>query len=167
MDSCFAFPEVAWEPGTLKAIGLVAGAEVCKHELTTAGAAKQIKLTPILGPGGWQADGEDVALIDVEVLDEKGRRCPTDDARIDFELHGHAIWRGGYNSGKVRSTNNLYLNTECGINRVALRSTLEPGAVVVKATRGGLDGAEITLNCNPVKVINGLSDVSSRRFRSD
>ena len=163
----FAFPEVAWEPGTLKAIGLQAGAEVCKHELTTAGAAKQIKLTPILGPGGWQADGEDVALIDVEVVDKQGRRCPTDDARIDFELHGPAIWRGGYNSGKVRSTNNLYLNTECGINRAALRSTLEPGAVVVKATREGLEGAEITLNCNPVKVIDGLSELSSRRLPSE
>ena len=163
----FAFPAVAWEPGTLKAIGLQSGAEVCKHELTTAGAAKRIKLTPIIGPGGWQADGEDVALIDVEVVDEQGRRCPTDDARIDFELHGPAIWRGGYNSGKVRSTNNLYLNTECGINRVALRSTLEPGAVVVKATREGLDGAEITLNCNPMKVIDGLSEVNSRRLRSE
>jgi len=31
-----------------------------------------------------RADGEDIALIDVEVVDAKGQRCPTDDARIDF-----------------------------------------------------------------------------------
>ena len=30
------------------------------------------------------------------------------------------IWRGGYNSGKTDSTNSLYLNTELGINRVAV-----------------------------------------------
>ena len=91
--------------------------------IETAGPPKQIKLTPIVGPGGWQADGQDIALVDVEVVDAEGRRCPTDDARIDLEIRGPAIWRGGYNSGKVRSTNNLYLNTECGINRVAMRST--------------------------------------------
>src|SRR5262249_14182931 len=119
----FAFPDVKWEPGTLQAIGHNDGKEVCRHELTTAGQAKRIKLTPIVGPTGWQADGEDVALIDVEVVDDQGRRCPTDDARIDFTIIGPAIWRGGYNSGKLKSTNNLYLNTECGINRVAIRST--------------------------------------------
>jgi beta-galactosidase len=29
-------------------------------------------------------------------------------ARIDFTLTGPGIWRGGYNSGKIDSTNNLY-----------------------------------------------------------
>ncbi|MGA2897629.1 MAG: hypothetical protein ABSE27_08545 [Acidobacteriaceae bacterium] len=48
------------------------------------------------------------------------------------------IWRGGYNSGKVDSTNNLYLNTECGINRVSVRSTLSPGMITVSASRPGL-----------------------------
>ena len=84
------------------------------------------------------ADGEDVALIDFEVVDASGERCPTDDARVDFTWNsvgrtvsatGPAIWRGGYNSGKTNSTNNLYLNTECGINRVAMRSTLMPGTI--------------------------------------
>jgi beta-galactosidase len=52
----------------------------------------------------------------------KGLRCPTDAGRIDFTCTGPAIWRGGYNSGVVDSTNNLYLSTELGINRVAVRS---------------------------------------------
>ena len=105
----FAFPDIAFQPGTLKAVGSSDGSEVCEHELTTAGPAKRIKLTPIVGPGGLQADGQDVALFDVEVVDAQGRRCPTDDARIDFTVNGPAIWRGGYNSGKTNSTNNLYL----------------------------------------------------------
>ena len=103
------------------------GKEVARQELTTVGAAKRIKLTPIVGPAGFLANGADVALIDVEVVDEQGRRCPTDDARVDFMVSGPAIWRGGYNSGKTGSTNNLYLNTECGVNRVAIRSTLQAG----------------------------------------
>jgi beta-galactosidase len=57
----------------------------------------------MVGPRGFEADGQDVALIDVEVLDAKGQRCPTDDARIDFAFTGPAVWRGGYNSGKTDS----------------------------------------------------------------
>jgi beta-galactosidase len=88
-------------------------------------------------PGGLQADGSDVAFFDVEVVDAQGRRCPTDEARVDFKVDGPAIWRGGYNSGKINSVNNLYLDTECGINRVAIRSTLTPGTITLTATRNG------------------------------
>ena len=73
----FAFPDIKWEPGTLIATGLNDGKEVGRHELVTAGSAKRFKLTPILGPSGFLADGADVALIDVEVVDDQGRRCPT------------------------------------------------------------------------------------------
>ena len=64
---------------------------------------------------------------------------------IEFEVTGPAIWRGGYNSGKPGSTNNKYLDTECGINRVAIRSTLQPGAITIKATRPGLEPAILKL----------------------
>jgi beta-galactosidase len=113
-----------------------------------------------------RADGEDIALIDVEVVDAKGERCPTDDARIDFawssvgrtvSAMGPAIWRGGYNSGRLNSTNNLYLNTEDGINRVAMRSTLMPGTVKLTATREGLQPATVTFDTKPVEIIDGLS----------
>ena len=68
-----------------------------------------------------------------------------------------AIWRGGYNSGKTNSTNNLYLNTECGINRVAMRYTLMPGTVRLTAKREGLKPATITIESKPVVVKDGLS----------
>jgi beta-galactosidase len=134
----FAFADVTYAAGTLKAIGYKNARPLCEHELITAGNPTAIKLTPILGPGGLKADGADVALFDVEVVDPAGRRCPTDEARIDFALTGPAIWRGGYNSGIVDSTNNTYLNTECGINRVAVRATLKPGSISLTASRQGL-----------------------------
>ncbi len=152
----FAFPAIAWEAGEIKAVGYNNGAEACEDTLTTAGAPKSIKLTPILGPKGLQADGSDVALLDVEVVDDKGERCPTDEARIDFTCSGPAIWRGGYNSGIPGSTNNLYLNTECGINRVAVRSTTTPGTITVTAKRDGLDSASVDIVSNPVTIADGL-----------
>ncbi len=103
------------------------------------------------------ANGEDVALFDVEVVDASGRRCPTDEGRIDFAVSGPGVWRGGYNSGIVGSTNNLYLNTECGINRVAIRSTRIAGAITLTATRQGLAMGKATVDSAAVKVMGGLS----------
>ena len=91
----FAFPDIAFAPGSLKAVGRKGARIVAQQELITAGTPAAIKLTPILGPKGLQADGEDVALIDFEVVDAKGQRCPTDDARVDFTCSGPGIWRGG------------------------------------------------------------------------
>jgi beta-galactosidase len=105
-----------------------------------------------------------VALIDVEVVDEQGRRCPTDDARVDFTITGPVLWRGGYNSGKTSSTNNLYLNTECGVNRVAVRSTLEAGTITITATRNGLEKGTVQIEAKPVTVKDGLVEMQPNRL---
>ncbi len=161
----FAFPDVEFAPGSLKAIGRNGGKSVAQEELTTAGPPAQIKLTPIVGPQGLQADGQDAALIDVEVVDAKGQRCPTDDDEIDFTITGPGIWRGGYNSGKIDSTNNLYLNTECGINRVSVRSTLSPGTITVTASRPGLKPAQVKIVAKPVKIVGGLAAFLPQHLR--
>jgi beta-galactosidase len=153
----FAFPNIEFAPGSIKAVGKNADKIVAQQVLNTAGPAVAIKLTPILGPRGLQADGEDIALIDFEVVDAKGQRCPTDDARVDFTCAGPGMWRGGYNSGKLDSTNNLYLNTECGINRVAVRSTLTAGTITVTAKRDGLNSAQIQIASKPVVVTDGIA----------
>jgi beta-galactosidase len=154
----FAFPDIAFSPGTLRAVGQNGGkAVVASYELATAGPPAQIRLTLTVGPHGLQADGADVALIDVEVLDAQGRRCPTDDARIDFTCTGPGVWRGGYNSGKTYSTNNLYLNTELGINRVSVRATRSAGTITVTAARTGLKSAQVQIAAKSVKSEDGIA----------
>jgi beta-galactosidase len=153
----YAFPDVAFIPGTLKAVASKVGKVVAQTELQTAGEAKSIKLTLHTGPLGLRADGSDVALVDFEVVDAQGRRCPTDEARVDFAVTGPAIWRGGFNAGKLNTTNNLYLDTECGINRVAIRSTPTPGQITLTAKRDGLTPATITIDAKPVAIKDGLT----------
>jgi beta-galactosidase len=156
---------VKFAPGGLKAVARNDGEIVAQEEMGTAGPAAQIKLTPRVGPQGLQADGQDAALIDVEVLDAKGQRVPTDDDKIDFTVAGPAVWRGGYNSGKLGSTNNLYLNTECGVNRVAVRATLLAGTITVTASRSGLKPAQIKLVVKPVKIVDGLATIFPQHLR--
>jgi len=162
----FSWPDVEFAPGSLKAVGKNGARVAAQHELTTAGAPAAIKLTTIVGPMGLQADAGDIALIDVEVVDAKGQRCPTDDARVDFTCTGPGIWRGGYNSGKTDSTNNLYLNTELGINRVAVRSTLAPGTITVTAKREGLKPAQVQIVATPVTMKDGIATFMPQHLKS-
>jgi beta-galactosidase len=153
----YAFPDVVFAPGAIKAVATKGGKVVAQQEIQTVGEPKAIKLTLHTGPQGLQADGCDVALIDFEVVDAQGRRCPTDEARVDFAVTGPVIWRGGFNAAKLDSTNNLYLDTECGINRVAIRSTLTPGTITVTATREGLTPGTVTIEAKPVQIVAGLA----------
>jgi beta-galactosidase len=153
----FAFPSVHFEPGKLSAVAKAGDQVVAEEKLETAGEPKQLKLTLHASPRGLQADGADVAFFDVETVDAQGRRCPTDEARVDFQLEGPAIWRGGYNSGEPHSVNNLWLDTECGINRVAVRSTLIPGKITLTASRAGLAPAKVEFASLPVEISNGLA----------
>jgi len=152
----YAFPDVAFAPGTLKAVATKGGQVVAQTELATAGSPAAIRLTVHTGPRGLQADGSDVALVDFEVVDAHGRRCPTDEARVDFAIDGPAIWRGGLNAAMLDSTNNLYLSTECGINRVAIRSTLTPGTITLTAKRDGLTPATVQIASQATAIANGL-----------
>jgi len=152
----YAFPDITFAPGSIKAVATKDGKVVASQEIKTAGAPKSIKLTVHTGPKGLEADGSDVALIDFEVVDADGNRCPTDEARVDFAVDGPLVWRGGFCSDKLDTTNNLYLDTECGINRVAVRSTLTPGTITVKATRDGLTSATVTIDSHAVDYKDGL-----------
>ena len=153
----FPFANVAWQPGELKAVAYRDGKAAASQSKHTVGPPVALKLTPLLGPGGFLADGADVALVDVEAMDAQGERCPTFQQRADFDLSGPGVWRGGYNSGKAHSINNQFLDLECGINRVAVRSTLVPGTVTVTARCGDLKRGALTLTSLPVAIEHGCS----------
>jgi beta-galactosidase len=152
----YAFPAVRFEPGEIKAVGRVGDKIVAEDSRETAGPPQRLKLTVHTGPKGLRADGSDVAFIDFEVVDARGERCPTDEARVNFKLTGPADWRGGYDSGITNSINHFYLDTECGVNRVAIRSTLTPGIITLTASRPGLEPAIVHIKSMPVEIASGL-----------
>lgn len=160
LNTLFTWPDIKFEPGEIKVVAYRGGVEIASQVKQTAGNPVAIRLTPTTSPDGWRADGSDIALIDFEVVDAQGRRCPTDQARVEFEVSGPGIWRGGYNSGTEDSTNHLHLSTECGINRVSVRSTLQAGEVVVTARREGLEPATLRLSSQPVELLGGILTAS-------
>jgi beta-galactosidase len=154
----FTFKDVAFAPGEIKAVASNNNGPAATDAIETAGAPAALRITAITGPGGLQADGSDVALIDVEAVDANGARCPVFDQRVDFSCNGPAIWRGGYNSGKPDSINKTFLDLECGVNRVAVRSTLKPGEISVTARCEGLKPATIVIPSHPFEVSDGYSE---------
>ncbi|MDW5288115.1 glycoside hydrolase family 2 protein [Formosa sp. PL04] len=153
----YKFSDVAWQAGDIKVEGYIKDELQVSQTKSTVGAPVAIKLTPITGPQGWRADGSDVTLVDFEVVDKEGNRCPLDADRVDFTISGPGIWRGGYNSGKAKSTNNLYLDTEAGINRIAVRSLLEAGTVTITANREGLEPATLDITSTEILLKDGLT----------
>jgi hypothetical protein len=154
----FTFKDLNWQPGTISAVGYdAAGRKTSDDQKQTAGQPVAIRLTPHTSPLGLRADGADIALVDVEVVDARGQRCPTALNLINFTLSGPAQWRGGIAQGPDNYILAKTLPVENGVNRIIIRSTTRAGRIDLSATSDGLRSAAINLVSNSVKVTNGLS----------
>ena len=154
----YTWKDIQFQPGEIQAVGYDAiGKKLCEAAIKTAGDPVAIKLTPHTGSDGLRADGADMALVDVEVVDASGNRCPTALNLIKFDLDGPAEWRGGIAVG----TNNFILSkelpVECGINRVILRSLPNAGKVALSARSEGLKSTSIELVSSPFPATDGLA----------
>lgn len=153
----FSFPNVTWLRGKIVATGYKNGIAVKQKEIVSAGEPKKLKLTPITGPAGFIADGSDIALFDVEVVDEDGIRVPTDQRKVDFTYSGQGTYLGGYNSGVEYSIFKDDLLTECGINRVFVRASRTAGDFTLNVTSDGLEPASATVTSQAFDLIDGLT----------
>ena len=169
----YTFENVTFEPGKLEAVA----ADGSRYQLETAGQPYQIKLTAIQNPEGTKADGADMALFEVEVVDKQGRRCPLANQLVHFEMWGQGKWIGGIatrnNKDMQRPDENrpaglldaaatknvsdnyvgaMNLPVECGVNRVLVRTTTTAGKINLSAWAEGLQPAYIEINTEKVDV---------------
>ncbi|MEP6904328.1 MAG: DUF4982 domain-containing protein, partial [Actinomycetota bacterium] len=154
----YTFKNVQWQAGEIKAVGYDAnGKEITEAAKKTAGNPASIRLTPQVSPNGLRANNSDVALVDVEVVDAEGNRCPTALNTINFTLSGEAEWRGGIAQGADNYVLSKSLPVEGGINRVIIRTTNKAGKITLNAAAENLKPASIDLNSKTSKAKDGLS----------
>ncbi|MBR2358914.1 MAG: DUF4982 domain-containing protein [Bacteroidaceae bacterium] len=154
----YTFDSIQWKPGIVEAVSYdEAGKEVSRAALKTAGKPHHLKLTRMANPAGSFADGHDIVIVQVEVVDANGQRCPLANDMVDFTLEGPAEWRGGIAQGPGNYAFATSLPVECGITRVLVRSTTEAGEVKLTAKAQGLGAATESWTTIPVEVVNGLS----------
>ncbi len=157
----YEFPGIdVTKSGEIRAVAKDAkGNIIADDKIETVGERAAIELVPVAGPEGLRADGSDVMFFDVRIVDAKGRVCPLDYERIDFQLAGPGVFLGGYNSGKFGKDAVIHKNyvfAECGLNRVFVRATRNAGEITLTATSGKLRVTASTRSV-AVKAVNGFS----------
>ena len=173
----YTFDNVKYEAGTIEA----RGSDGSTYRIETAGQPAQLKLTAIENPEGTKADGADMVLVQVEVVDKQGRRCPLDDRLVNFQLWGEARWIGGigtrdnkaYQQDDTNRDKNLLdaankknvsdnyvglmsLPVECGVNRVLVRTTTTAGEIGLAVQAEGVKPAYLSLQSRQAAPANVL-----------
>jgi beta-galactosidase len=77
---------VPYEPGTLVAKGYRGGSLAATQSIATTGAGVAVRLTA--ERNRIRADGDDIAVVTVNVVDDQGRVVPTSSDLVDFQLSG-------------------------------------------------------------------------------
>lgn len=100
---------VAYQPGTLKAIGYTGGKKVLTETVQTTGAPQTVSLEA--NKSSLKADGQDVAVIKVSVLDKKGLAVPDANNELSFKLDGPGRIIGVGNGNPTSLEPDQYLET--------------------------------------------------------
>jgi beta-galactosidase len=155
----FTFKDVAFEPGILRAVSYDASdKQIGDTTCETAGIQKSLKMHLIQSPDGFTADGADMILIELEVVDANGQRCPLANDTVGFEVKGPVEFIGGPAQGTANFVHSKSLPVEAGVNRILLRSTKEAGNITVIARSGNLISDTLNVRSKSVLVKNGLSE---------
>ena len=125
--------QVKYEPGAIEAHGIKDGKVVMTARRETTGAPVSIRLTA--DRTEIAADGEDVALVRVEVLDSAGRALPTAGNLIHFRVTGAGILLGvGNGDPNCQESDKQPLRSLFnGLAQLIVQSTTTPGALTVEA----------------------------------
>ena len=137
--------QVAYEPGTLKAIGYDGKKQVNTAELHTAGAPSLIRLTA--DRNKIRSDGKDLSYITVELTDNEGIRNPKADNTVSFEIEGPGSIAGVGNANPV-SLESFQLPRRKAWHEkcmVIVKSDTNAGKIHLKAASTGLKSANLEI----------------------
>ena len=142
-----AIVRTAYQPGTLRAVGVDSdGREVESATLSTASAPARIRLTA--DRTAYQADGEDVAFIAVEVLDAKGNVCAQSSDELTASLKGDASI-AAFGTADLRDTTSIQAPQHTawhGRAQIIVRAPRRGGISTLKVSAKGLQTATLRLN---------------------
>jgi beta-galactosidase len=124
---------VKYEPGVLEARGTKDGKVLLTEKRETTGEPASIKVTA--DRTEINADGEDVSVLRVEVLDGTGRTIPTADNLISFKVTGDGalIGVGNGDPNCQESDKEPKRSLFNGLAQVIVQSTRTPGTITVEA----------------------------------
>ncbi|MGJ5818177.1 glycoside hydrolase family 2 TIM barrel-domain containing protein [Paludibaculum fermentans] len=144
--------DVPYAEGTLKAVGVRGERAVAESILTTVGRPVRLKLTAERTE--VQADGQDLAYVTVEAVDEKGRLQMAADHDTRFAISGPGVLAAVGNADGRDST--PYQGTQRklyqGRAQVIIRTSKQGGPIRLTATAPGLAEGAVTIQAKSGKM---------------
>ncbi|MBR1406026.1 MAG: DUF4982 domain-containing protein [Bacteroidales bacterium] len=140
--------EAVYKPGRIKAIGYQKGRKVLEETLETTGPAARIQASA--DRNTIHADGRDLAVCTLRLLDEKGRFVPDACEELTLTVEGPARILGVGNGDPAWQASErpedpeartFRVRTFNGLAQVLLQSTENPGPVTLRVSaKGSLTG---------------------------
>jgi beta-galactosidase len=134
--------DVAYEPGELRVVAYKNGKKWAQDTVKTTGPAAKLKLAA--DRSTIRAGGQDLAFVTVTVADKQGLLVPRSKNQVAFEVTGPGELVA-VDNGDATSFEPFQASERKAYNGLCLaivRSTGEPGTIVVKAGSQGLQGGE-------------------------
>ncbi|HUZ47979.1 MAG TPA: beta-galactosidase GalA [Terriglobia bacterium] len=139
--------KVKYTSGILEARGYRNGRLVLTDRRETTGVPAKILFQP--DRQRIAADGQDVSVLAVSVVDAKGQVVPVADNEIEFELSGNGkvIGVGNGNPSSHEPDKASRRKAFNGLCVAIVQSTRQAGEIKVQATSLGLESATVTIQC--------------------
>jgi len=137
---------VKYAPGAIEARGYKGGELVLTAKRETTGTAA--KLVIKADREELVADGEDVAMLAVEVHDDQGRVVPVADNEVAFSVSGEgkSIGVGNGDPTNHESDKGASRRAFCGLCMGIIQSTKTSGSITVEVTSRGLAPASVKIS---------------------
>jgi beta-galactosidase len=138
--------KVKYEPGAIEARGFQGGRQVLTSRRETTGAAVAVVLRP--DRSRIAADGADVSMVAVEVVDAQGRAVPTADREISFAVTGgRLIGVGNGDPSSHESDRAPKRRLFSGLCMAIVQAPGQAGQLKIEASSPGLRSASVTIVC--------------------
>ncbi|MGH9401726.1 MAG: beta-galactosidase GalA [Terriglobia bacterium] len=139
--------KVTYAPGVLEARGYRGGKLALTAKRETTGEPAKIILRP--DRGKIRADGEDVSVIEVHVVDSQGRLAPRAANEISFQISGNGKIIGVGNGNPTSHEPDKASSRQAfnGLCVAITQSTKQAGDFTVQASSPGLESATAVIHC--------------------
>jgi beta-galactosidase len=146
------WPAVAYEPGVLEARGTKGGKVVLTERRETTGKPAALRLSA--DRAVINANGEDVSILKLEVLDGQGRVVPTACIKARFTLtgDGRLLGLGNGDPNSLELDKQLEHSTFNGLAQAIVQASRRSGAITLVAESAGLRSASITITAKAARL---------------
>ena len=132
--------------GDIVAVAHTNGKEVARHRVETTGKAVALRLE--VENNNWIADGMDLQYVKVYAVDNKGRKVPTAEEEVTFEVSGAAkliaVDNGDHTTDRVFSEGNS-IRLHNGFAMAILRAGQTIGEATIKVTAEEFKTAKVEM----------------------